>query len=522
MRPRLSAALMAGRAAAVLSRRLGRGGGTVIAGHLVPRIAPGALREVTRSLPNGSIVVSGTNGKTTTTRLISHILSSAGMRPIHNRAGANLLSGLFTAVAQGTDWQARPRGDVGLFEVDEATIPSALQHIQPRVLLLHNIFRDQLDRYGEVHFVAGLWREAIARLPSTSTVLLNADDPLVAGLPVPSTEETRGHSADDPRAVPALLPIEDVRYVSPSPAASGESPPRLPKDSAYAGADRAASRESPPRAKILTYGIADPAVGVPAQPHAADARLCPRCGAPLDYGVFFYGHLGHYACSRCGFARPNPSVSATSVELLGDAGSNMAVATPDGLVRARLQLPGLYNVYNALAAVAVCTALGVRRDMIVRGLETFTTAFGRLERIQVEGRQLFLTLVKNPVGFTEVLRTVLATPGRRTLLIAINDLFADGTDVSWLWDVEFERLADRVNVAVCSGSRAEDMAVRLKYAGVEPERIRVESDFRRAIELVLGAAEPAETVYVLPTYTAMLGMRDILRQTGYVRSFWDE
>ena len=183
---------MAGRAAAVLSRRLGRGGGTVIAGHLVPRIAPTALRDVTRSLPNGSIVVSGTNGKTTTTRLISHILRSAGMRPIHNRAGANLLSGLFTAVAQGTDWQARPRGDVGLFEVDEATIPSALQHIQPRVLLLHNIFRDQLDRYGEVHFVADLWRDAIRRLPPTSTVLLNADDPLVAGLPVAHSSSASG------------------------------------------------------------------------------------------------------------------------------------------------------------------------------------------------------------------------------------------------------------------------------------------------------------------------------------------
>src|SRR5256885_9810556 len=175
MRPRLSAALMAGRAAAGLSRRLGRGGGTVIAGHLVPRLAPHALRDVTGSLPNGSIVVCGTNGKTTTTRLLSHILRGAGMRPIHNRAGANMLSGLFSAVAQATDWQARPRGDVGLFEVDEATVPKALQHIQPRALLLHNIFRDQLDRYGEVHFVAGLWRESVRQLASSTTVVLNAD-----------------------------------------------------------------------------------------------------------------------------------------------------------------------------------------------------------------------------------------------------------------------------------------------------------------------------------------------------------
>src|SRR5438477_6658088 len=187
MRARLSAALMAGRAAATLSRRLGRGGGTVIAGHLVPRLAPRALREVTDLLPNGSIVVSGTNGKTTSTRLLSHILRGAGMRPIHNRAGANLLSGLFSAVAQATDWQGRPQGDVGLFEVDEATVPRALEHIQPRVLLLHNIFRDQLDRYGEVHFVAGLWRDAVRRLPPSTTVAVNADDPLVAAPPAQLT-----------------------------------------------------------------------------------------------------------------------------------------------------------------------------------------------------------------------------------------------------------------------------------------------------------------------------------------------
>jgi UDP-N-acetylmuramyl tripeptide synthase len=448
---------MAGRAAAMLSRRLGRGGGTVIAGHLVPRIAPYALRDVTRSLANGSIVVSGTNGKTTTTRLLSHILRGAGMRPIHNRAGANLLSGLFTAVAQGTDWQARPQGDIGLFEVDEATVPRALEHIEPRVLLLHNIFRDQLDRYGEVHFVAHLWREAVQHLPPTATVVVNADDPLVAELPSSST-----------------------------------------------------------------YGIADPAVGTPALPHAADARLCPRCGAALRYELVFYSHLGHYKCTRCDFVRPTPQVCATNIELLGDAGSDLTIATPDGVIRARLLLPGLYNVYNALSAVGVCTALGVRRDIIARGLETFTAAFGRLERIQVEDRQLFLALVKNPVGFTEVLRTILNREGRRTLLIAINDLFADGTDVSWLWDVEFERLLDRVNVAVCTGLRAEDLAVRLKYAGVEPERIRVEGDLRRAMELALAAAEPAETVYVLPTYTAMLALRDILRRTGYVRGFWED
>jgi UDP-N-acetylmuramyl tripeptide synthase len=449
---------MAGRAAATLSRRLGRGGGTVIAGHLVPRLAPQALRDVTESLPHGSIVVSGTNGKTTTTRLLSHILRGAGLQPIHNRAGANLLSGLFSTIAQATDWQARPRGDIGLFEVDEATVPRALQHIRPRVLLLHNIFRDQLDRYGEVHYVAGLWRESVRRLTSATTVIVNADDPLVADL---------------------------------SPA--------------------------------LTYGIADASVGTTyTLPHAADARLCPRCGAALDYDVVYYGHIGHYRCTACDFARPTPSVAATAVELLGDAGTELTVDSPLGAIRATLRLPGLYNVYNALAAIAVCSSFGIARDSVARGLETFTAAFGRLERVQIEGRELFLALVKNPVGFTEVLRTILATPGRRSLLIAINDRFADGTDVSWLWDVEFERLAGRVQTAVCTGLRAGDMAVRLKYAGVEPERIRVEDDLQRALDQALALAEPHETVYVLPTYTAMLAMREQLQRTGHVRGFWED
>jgi UDP-N-acetylmuramyl tripeptide synthase len=242
----------------------------------------------------------------------------------------------------------------------------------------------------------------------------------------------------------------------------------------------------------------------------------------LQYDTVFYGHLGHYTCTACEFTRPCPDVRATSVELLGDTGTNLTVETPHGVVRATLRLPGLYNVYNALAAIAVCSALGISRESVARGLETFTAAFGRLERVQVDGRELFLALVKNPVGFTEVLRTILAAPGRRTLLIAINDRFADGTDVSWLWDVEFERLADRVNVAVCAGLRAEDMAVRLKYAGVEPGRLRVEADLQRALDQAISLAEPTETIYVLPTYTAMLAMRGLLQRTGYVRGFWED
>ncbi|MBA2450239.1 MAG: Mur ligase family protein [Chloroflexi bacterium] len=463
MGARLTAALLAGRVTADLSRRLGRGGGTVIAGHVVPRIDPGALTTVTRRLALGSVLVSGTNGKTTTTRLISHILRGAGIRPMHNRAGANLVTGLVTAVVQQTDLRGRPRADVGLFEVDEATLPAALRQIRPRAVLLTNVFRDQLDRYGEVHFVAELWRRAVAILPPDATLVLNADDPSVASL------------------------------------------------------GRASLR--PP----LYYGVGDTSVGATELPHAADARLCPTCGAAYEYSVVYYSHLGHYRCpGACGWSRPAPQIVAESIELLGDRGTDVRIRTPRGELRARLSLPGLYNVYNAVAATAGCLALGVELDQIRRGLESFTAAFGRLERIPVRGREVFLALVKNPVGFNEVLRTVLHSGPARTMLILINDHFADGTDVSWLWDVDFERLDGSVGTVICAGTRAEDMAVRLKYAQVPVEQITVESDPARALELALDRARENETVYVLPTYTGMLEVRQVLARAGHVEGFWQD
>src|SRR4051794_3953273 len=368
MGARLTAALLAGRMATGLSRRLGRGGGTVIAGHVVPRIDPSALRTVTRRLRHGSVLVSGTNGKTTTSRLISHILRQGEIQALHNRAGANLVTGLVSAMVAQTSLGGWPRADIGLFEVDEATVPAALREIRPRAVLLTNIFRDQLDRYGEVHFVADLWAKAIRHLPPDTTLVLNADDPLVATL----------------------------------------------------GRERSEAS--------IYFGVGDPSVGVGESPHASDARICPNCGAAFAYDVHYYGHLGQYACPRCGLARPTPTVEATAVTLRGDRGSDVAIRTPLGQVKATLSLPGLYNVYNALAATAVCVSLGLDLETIREGLETFTAAFGRLERVPVDGRELFLALVKNPVGFGEVLRMILADDTERVMLIAINDFFADGTD----------------------------------------------------------------------------------------------
>lgn len=461
MNLRLSAAVAAGQAAAALSRRFGIGGGTVIAGHVARRIHPRILRAISERLTSGCVILSGTNGKTTSSRILASMLSLAGRRPLHNRAGANLMTGLTTAVVENANSQARPRAGIGVFEVDEATVPSAVAETAPRVILLTNLFRDQLDRYGEVEFVASLWREMIASLPASTTLVLNADDPLIA--------------------------------------------------------DLGRNREN-----VVYFGVDDATAGTAELPYALDARLCQHCGHGYDYDVNFYGHLGHYRCGNCGLARPTPSVRAIAVASRGERGAQVSVTTATQSFDLQVRLPGLYNVYNALAATACALALDVPIPQIQQGVERFEAAFGRLERIQVEQRELLLALVKNPVGFNEVLRTVLPNDRPFELVLAINDQFADGTDISWLWDVDFELLAERAASIVCTGLRADDMAVRLKYADVPTARIRVEPDLERAIESSLARSQVGETVYLLPTYTAMLQTRDLLRKTGYVRGFWED
>src|SRR5215212_9346691 len=296
MGARLTAALLAGRTAAGLSRRFGIGGGTVISGHVVPHIAPDALTSIVGRLPRGSIVLSGTNGKTTTARLLAHLLRGSGIRPLHNRAGANLLTGLLSAVVEQTTLGGQPRADVGVFEVDEATLPIVIDQVVPRVVLLTNIFRDQLDRYGEVQFIYNTWRRALDSLRPDATLVLNADDPMVAAL----------------------------------------------------GQDRQ---------NVLYFGLGDPSLGLERAPHAADARLCLRCGGRYEVSVSFYGHLGYYHCPGCGLQRPEPQVVATNCQLQHDEGTELSVQLPTGAFTTRLHLPGLYNVYNALAASAVAYAL---------------------------------------------------------------------------------------------------------------------------------------------------------------------
>ena len=457
---RLSAAVVAGRLTAVLSRRLGRGGGTTLPGRVTSLLDPASSAKLAGQLRHGSIVVTGTNGKTTTTRLIADLLVASGRRVVHNRSGANLASGVASALVRATRPDGRVAGDTGLFEVDEASVPAVVEVLRPRVLAVTNLFRDQLDRYGEVTYVADGWRRAIAHLPTDATLVLNADDPTVAAL--------------------------------------GEG---------WAG-------------RTQYVGVDDLSQAGRELEHTADARLCPRCGARLAYTAVFYGHVGHYHCPSCGFARPTPALSAATVHPRGADGT--VVRLSGGQDELHVPLPGLYNVYNALVALGTAVALGLPRDPALATIGRFSAAFGRVERVPVGGRELYLALVKNPVGFNEVLRSVIAPLREADVLIAINDNLADGTDVSWLWDVDVEPLIQAARRIWVTGTRCGDMALRLKYGGVDTERVEREPDGVTAFERAMASVPPGGTLYALPTYTAMLELRRELVRRGLVAPFWED
>jgi UDP-N-acetylmuramyl tripeptide synthase len=277
------------------------------------------------------------------------------------------------------------------------------------------------------------------------------------------------------------------------------------------------------RAAVVYYGVEDSSLALEGMAHAADAKHCRRCGAPYTFDAVYLGHLGHYHCPSCGQRRPSPTVLARSVTLEGVRSARFRLSTPEGEAEVNLALPGLYNVYNALAAAALAVALEIPLADIVAGLESTKAAFGRAETVTVDGRETRILLVKNPAGANEVLRTLALEPGSHDLLGVLNDNTADGHDVSWIWDADFELLAGRVRVATCSGTRAPELALRLKYAGIEPERIRVIGDLPRA--LASAAAERVDTdgdapLYALPTYTAMLALRELLVRRGEASSSW--
>jgi len=435
----MRASELAARAAGTASRLTGRGG-TSLPGKLLLRMEPRAIERLAR--PLDSAILSATNGKTTTAAMAAKILERAGHVLVHNRAGANMAGGVATALVQG-------RGDTGLFEVDEFWLPQVLPQVRPRSLLLANLFRDQLDRYGELETIAQRWAQALTATP-VEHLVLNADDPVVADL----------------------------------------------------GRDRQASY----------FGVEDQGMAMAQMQHAADAKHCRRCGAAYVYDAIFMGHLGHYHCPNCDARRPDAQVTAHHITLQGVHGARFELRTPAGVADIDLPLPGLYNVYNALAAAALGLSLGAPLDDVVAGLQSVSPAFGRAETVRLRDRDLSILLVKNPAGANEVLRTLTLEPGEHDVFAVLNDNVADGRDVSWVWDADFEVLADRIRRVTCSGTRAAEMAVRMKYAGVPEDRIVVRDDLAAGLDTAIADGEGP--LYALPTYTAMLALREELVGRG--------
>jgi UDP-N-acetylmuramyl tripeptide synthase len=454
LRAPLAAEIALARAAAGLSRLAGAGGGTTMPGKLLWKLDPGAVDRLAARLPLGAALVSATNGKTTTSAMAARILAPEA-RLAHNRAGANLVSGVASALL------AARGAELGLFEVDEGALPEVARRLRPRAVCLGNLFRDQLDRYGELELVAARWRAAVEALPGEAALIVNGDDPQLGDL-------ARGH------------------------------------------------------AHATAFGIDDPRHASPTLQHAADSKWCVRCGTPYVYEAAYIGHLGDYHCPSCGHARPHLDVLGRAVELDGLERVSFELVVPEGSSRVELSVPGLYNVYNALAAAALARSLGVGLEAIVAGLQGFSAAFGRFERISLDDRSLLVLLIKNPAGANEVVRTLVAGGPPRVLLIGLNDEIADGRDVSWIWDVDFEPLLGGLERLVATGERAAELALRFKYAGLPEQAIEVVPHLDAALDRGLELTPPGSELVALPTYTAMLSLRDLVSDRGFVRPYWEE
>jgi lipid II isoglutaminyl synthase (glutamine-hydrolysing) len=449
----LPVGIAAARAAARLSRLVGAGGGTTVPGKVISALDPTALDRLARRLPLGCVLVSATNGKTTTSAMAREILAP-GVRLAHNASGANLVSGITSTLLAARD------AELGLFEVDEAALTEIARRASPRVVCLGNLFRDQLDRYGELEHLAERWRETAQELPAQAILVVNGDDPQVGDL----------------------------------------------------------ARERP---GSLVFGLDDPRHAAPELQHAADSKWCLRCGQPYEYAAAYVGHLGDYRCPSCGHGRPELDVVARDIELRGLDGVDFMLVAPDGVERVRLAVPGLYNVYNALAAASLAIALGTPLAEVKGGLERFGAAFGRFERIAVGKRGLLLLLVKNPAGANEAIRTLVTGGAPKLAVLALNDAIADGRDVSWIWDVDWEPLLAGLERVVVTGERAAELALRCKYGGFPAEAIEVVPSLERALDRGLELTPPGSDLVLLPTYTAMLRLQRIVSDRGLARPYWE-
>ncbi|MBE9210909.1 Mur ligase family protein [Nostoc sp. LEGE 06077] len=430
-RLRLGFAVLAAKTVTFGVRSLRLGAASVLPGSIARRIEPRLLQLLSQQVNNGVIIIAGTNGKTTTSLLLKTILERKGYRVAHNSTGANLENGLMTALLENTNLVGTLAADYAILEVDENIVPKVLAPLQPRIILCLNLFRDQLDRYGEVDTISKRWTKVISTLPKETVVIPNADDPTLSYL--------------------------------------GQQLPQ----------------------RVLFFGLNEPKQYLESIQHAVDSIYCPNCGHSLDYQGVYLSHLGDFTCPSCGFSKSKPTLESSDWGQI---------------------LVGLYNKYNTLAAVTAAIELGVDEATIRDTINNFQAAFGRAEDLVIDGKKVRILLSKNPVGTNETIRVVNQSTDKTTLMV-LNDRTPDGTDVSWIWDVDTEKLVERGGTIVVSGDRVYDMALRLRYSEKSVEsnlNLIVEEDLKQAIATALEHTPTDETLHILPTYSAMLEVREVL------------
>lgn len=458
-------------------------GGTTLPGKVAFKLYPGILKSMAKNFE--IIMVTGTNGKTTTTRIVEEILKNNNVDYITNKSGANLLSGITTLFIQAVTISGKPKYKVALIESDEAAFNQVTKHITPKAVIVTNFFRDQLDRYGELYSTLNAVKSGLERVGDNTTLILNADDSMCASL---------GMNSNKP---------------------------------------------------VYYYGINKDAYEGNSENTNSDAMFCISCKTKYEYTNHIYGHLGGFYCPNCGYKRPDANLECVEIQEAGSSYSTIKCKCTSSLFSeennlskennlssdkleetefvTRINLPGLYNVYNAMAAATCGLVLNYNLETISKALQSFESGFGRMESINVMDKTIKLILVKNPTGFNQVLSFLALENQPLNISFLINDNLADGTDISWLWDVDFEQLnnvADKIDSLVTSGVRGEDMAVRLKYSGIDTSKIRIIKDYHMLIDEGLKRTPSGGCFYILPTYTAMLDIRSILKKKFNLKEFW--
>jgi len=435
-----------------LTRIFRQGSGTALPGLIAEKIDPNIIRKISSRLKNGVIIVTGTNGKTTTAKMLTEILYEEGFKVLHNPSGSNLTRGVASALVQSVNiFGTGLNSDIAVFEIDEATMPEAMTKLRPKIVLVTNLFRDQLDRYGELDKTADIIGGSLRGFTDIS-LILNADDPLVSNL----AKYTEG--------------------------------------------------------KVYYYGLS--ANDLNTQSKAAmDSKDCLDCGHELDYINRFFGHLGIWSCPNCKKKRSDLNFSAIGLKMEPES-SEFELALGEEKIKISMNIGGLYNIYNALSAASAAKVACCGGPAVAQALREFSSAFGRMETIEQNGKKATILLVKNPTGASQALETIFLNKEPKIIHLALNDNFADGTDISWIWDIDFENLNLDGNLFICSGIRASDMALRLKYAGVLASNYVIESDSVKAAQLLFEKITEIQKGYIFPTYTAMMEIRGAFKIEG--------